>query len=145
MKINTGSAFKTISAIKVQTGTGLKSVTRAKVNVGGVLKNAGTFYTLPSLSLSTSSVTVSRPNPTVQSEIITATVSGGIAPFTYAWTRLTGSGYAVSPTSASSRLANDFLDYGTTTGTFRCTVTDALSNTAYADVSASFTYFDGSI
>lgn len=74
-----------------------------------------------------------RGGGTVISLPVTVTVTGGLPPYTYAWTEVGGpSGVAATaPTSSTTR----FSAYLTTspdevTAQFKCTVTDSLANTA---------------
>lgn len=71
----------------------------------------------------------------VISQSVTAVVSGGLAPFTYAWTILSGAGvYAASPSMATTTLRK-VMDLGqSVSGTARCTVTDSLGTTVTTDI-----------
>ena len=141
MKVNVGGSLKTVTAIKFNPGTGLKSVSRIKANIAGALKAAGSFYTpLSGLVASPTSVSKTSLSPTVDTPNVTVTPTGGQAPFTYAWVRLSGDGSVLSPTFATTQFREVFGSPDTATGTFRCTVTDAYGSTATADVGATFTY-----
>lgn len=72
----------------------------------------------------------------VVSNTVTTTPSGGTGPYTYAWTRVSGSAsiQATAPTAATSAFLAGLYDGTTKTATFRCTVTDSLAATATIDV-----------
>lgn len=73
----------------------------------------------------------------VVSNSVQANVWGGTPPYSYAWTRV-GDPDGISPTtptSASTRFSSFFLESGVMNGTWKCTVTDALSLSAEASVS----------
>lgn len=72
----------------------------------------------------------------------TVTASGGTAPYTYAWTRISGATEitANSTTAATTSFNCTGLAAGeVNNAVFRCTVTDSVSATATADVSVQFT------
>src|SRR5262249_4537863 len=63
----------------------------------------------------------------------TASAAGGVPPFSYSWTRVTGSRINFSGTQTATFSTN--LAYADNfTETFRVTVTDAATNTATADL-----------
>jgi hypothetical protein len=70
-----------------------------------------------------------------------ATASGGTGPYTYAWTRISGSALitANNPSSGTT-LFSGTIEVGVTTATFRVTATDAVLATATTDVSVSLEY-----
>ena len=143
MKVNVAGSLKTVSAIKVNVGGTLRSVSRLKSNIAGALKDAGSFYTpLTALTASPTSVSKFSLNPTVDTANVTVTPTGGQAPFTYSWVRISGSGAALSATSAITKFREVFEAPDTVSGVFRCTVTDFFGSTATADVTAEFTYQD---
>lgn len=71
---------------------------------------------------------------TVPSQTVTATASGGTAPYTYLWTVVSapsGTWSINSPTSAVAKFSCANVDVlETYVATFKCTVTDAFSTTA---------------
>lgn len=75
---------------------------------------------------------------------VTATASNGTAPYTYAWTLLDYTSpnappNADFPAAASTTFTQTSIDPGTIVGgTFRVTATDALGNTATADIITNF-------
>lgn len=86
----------------------------------------------PSVSVPTS---VSKEGNTASqtTSSVTATVTGGLAPFTYSWTRTSGDTEvsATAPSAATTAFTDTTLVAGEIdTATFTCTVTDALGRTA---------------
>lgn len=141
MRVVVGGAYKTVDSIKVCAGGVWKPVASTRLSPAGVWK-VGEIFTRP-LSLAITPATVSGSGEIGRALLIftdaaTATPTGGSAPYTYAWTRLTGSGAAFSPTAAATKFSATVPASTLYSGTFRCTVTDALGATAIASVSASF-------
>lgn len=84
------------------------------------------------------SVSASRPSPGAASASASPSATGGVAPYSYAWTRLTGSRIAVSGGSPATFSASVGWSESLTES-FRVTVTDGGGNTASRDVSVTFT------
>ena len=80
----------------------------------------------------------------VTTEQTTVTPSGGTAPYTYAWARLSGFGAADTPTTAFTTFSETQPLDEFRTGVFRCTVTDSIGATATVDVTAEFLTLPGS-
>lgn len=72
----------------------------------------------------------------------TVTVSGGIPGYTYAWSFITDAANIVinSPSSATTTFSSTGSNGQSRTGTARCTITDSLGITAYADVTLKFIF-----
>lgn len=108
--------------------------------VNGVPAGAASIPSTLSIVASPSSLTKSASTSSITTDSSTATAYGGTSPYTYAWTRQSGS-TAISADSASSAtttFTGTSLASGSTyDAVFRCTVTDDASATAYADVSVS--------
>lgn len=80
---------------------------------------------------------------TAQSGAATAAPSGGVGPYTYAWTTESFTGPVPPNIDSPTTAATTFTQTGIPSGdgysaVFRCTITDDLGNTAAADVGASF-------
>jgi hypothetical protein len=72
---------------------------------------------------------------TVNTSFIYLTASGGVPPYTYSWTHISGSTAVVSnPTSNSTQFSRGQTVPSSLSGVYRCTVTDSNSATATKDV-----------
>lgn len=84
-----------------------------------------------SVTLSASSVSASASTESITTGNITATASGGTAPYTYSWARRSGDSSitATKPNSATSAFQRTGCIAGTSyTARWRCTATDANGN-----------------
>jgi hypothetical protein len=108
----------------------------------GAWRNGAVF--VPPLSLAVSPSDTGGGNfvpGTITTGSVTATPTGGLAPFTYAWTRLSGDpANPTAPTNATTSFSLFANDPASFSAVFRCTVTDSLGTTATADVP---TFFEG--
>ena len=90
------------------------------------------------ISVSPSSVTGSRFNPGPVSATATISASGGAAPYTYGWSRVTGS--RISESGAQVGTFSATLGWGENlTETYAATVTDSVGASATQNVSITFT------
>lgn len=83
---------------------------------------------------------------TAVTETTTVTPTGGVAPYTYAWTLLSYTSGIVPVCSSPTTATTPFYQTGMAPGdffigVFRCTVTDFVSATATTDVTANFYSF----
>lgn len=139
-----GGVWQSISSCNVFVGGSWRTIQKALVYQGGSWKTVANF--VPPFT----SVTIS-PSPffrgshsssTITSGLVTATPTGGSAPYTYAWSVLSSSPTTVTidnPSSASTTVTAD-ASSGEVNCSLRCTVTDASGSTISADVSGSFAY-----
>lgn len=146
-------------AIGAKSGSSWGTKTNVAVKISGVwvarnlaVKVGGTWQTKHSTtSPLAASVDDSTPygdgeqgTGTIWSNAATVTASGGTAPYTYAWSKVSGDTLTVeSSTAASTRFGHSSATVGTWTGVYRCTVTDAASNTATVDVTATIDSYSG--
>lgn len=150
MKVSIGGVLKEVAAIKVAIGSTWKAVANTKAVVGGVWK-AGETFTGGSggggdgggftLGISPASAYGYSNTSPVTSESVTVTPTGGVAPFTYAWTKLSGSGSINSPTTATTTFNANVPDGDSLIGNYRCTATDAIGSFATADCDVEFFNF----
>ena len=66
---------------------------------------------------------------------VTVTATGGTEPYSYAWTRVSGATFSVgSPDSATTNFSGTPGQDGEMSGVYKCTVTDANSDTFVVNV-----------
>lgn len=99
--------------------------------------SGGAFSVSISPSPNDKSTAAGSPSGTVTSDNMTATPSGGTAPYTYSWAKVGGAG-SPSFSAATSATTNVGLTVNASaerTLIIRCTVTDNAAAVAYRDVS----------
>lgn len=138
LKVVVNGTPKDAARMEVTVGGAQKRVTRIEAWNGSAWKVAQAFVTPLTLSRSpTGTIITDRvfDLELVISQTITVTPSGGLAPFSYAWTILSGAGvYAAVPTMATTTLRKT-MDIGqSVSGTARCTVTDSLGTQSAIDI-----------
>jgi hypothetical protein len=105
----------------------------------------GEADTAPSLLVSinpTSAYGVGTGTPNTNN--VTAGVSGGTAPYTYSWTRLSGDIFTVSAaTSATTRFSISVGINDIKTAVYKCTVTDNLGVTGFDTVGVEVDWDNG--
>jgi hypothetical protein len=140
MKIRVGGAFEDVTSGQVRIAGAWRRLTGAKAYISGAWKDVASFLQPLTLDVSPSSDrAIVVPSAFADTIPITATPTGGLGPYTYAWTRVSGStGAALSPTSATSQFRAFITSVGEFTSTFLCTVTDANGNTATDNVEVVF-------
>jgi hypothetical protein len=122
--------------VVVKTPDGAESVPEPPVN--GVPAGAAFLPSTLSASVSPSSVSKTDSTASITTASVTVTATGGTSPYSYAWTRISGSTdiAADSASAATTTFTGSSLVSGTSySATFRCTVTDNVAATATADVS----------
>lgn len=79
----------------------------------------------------------------VTTNTVTVSVQGGIAPYTYAWSKVVGADVTITaPTSATTAFTETREPGTILSGTYRCTVTDAAMLTARVDVIVTLNFVD---
>lgn len=144
LRVLDNGTFRDIKSLFVMQAGVLRRLKTLKVMDGDVLQTVGIF--VGPLSLNITPGTVSGTGSGFGSQTITtntaiATPTGGQAPFTYAWTYVSGDNAVIlSPTSAATQFQLNVAPNQFRSGTFRCTVTDAYGTTASNTVTAEFTH-----
>jgi len=124
---NASNVLKTILDVKVRDASALRTVFTSFGGSAGLTVTPelayGYGYSKGSITISTNSVTV--------------TVSGGVAPYTFAWTGASGAWTIINPTSDTTAFRRSSVGAGTNDSrTFTCTVTDANGATSSITVDA---------
>lgn len=146
IRIRAGGALKNIATLSVAVDGVLRPAKRVRVLRGNTLREV--FSTAAPLSVALLPEQVFgysyAPGPApVTSEVMTATVSGGRAPFTYAWGQ-SGGFFITAPTNASTQFSK--LIFGSSeTGIVTCRVTDANGQQATATGFVELTNYNSGI
>lgn len=110
----------------------------------GIFNFYGTSHILPlTVTVSPGYLYKSRTGTgSITSNVDTGSGAGGVAPYTYAWTYVSGDSYTInSPASAATTFTTAVSSGATKSGVYRCTVTDSASTTAHTDVTIDFEAF----
>lgn len=92
------------------------------------------------VSISPDPMDASSTSPTPASVVGTASVTGGVGPFTYAWSIVTGGGVTLTnTTSAACTLTTNTGTPQTRVGTIKCDVTDTGNGSLVASRTVSYT------
>lgn len=141
MEVRKDGAWRTISSAEAYVGGSWRTLRYAEAYIDGEWRKIASFVQALSLSVS-GTAAFSSVNPMTTDRSV-ATPTGGLAPFTYAWTILSQTGLSGltinSPSSASTTFTASVPSGNNGSATFRCTATDALGTTAHDDVTVGFT------
>lgn len=98
------------------------------------------FHYVPVVaSISPGALALTRNNPGTVSGIVTASATGGTAPYSYNWVRTAGTRSTISSATAANPAISAALNWNENfTETWKVVATDAAGNTATANVNASF-------
>lgn len=146
IKVRDAGTLRTITSMKVRQAGITRTIRTAKVYDGSTLRTVAIFA--DPLSVTSPGGTVTGNSSTLTTENVTATPSGGFAPYTYSWALTTNGGGTASTTSASTSATTTFTKTNLTpeadvTDEWTVTVTDALGSTAQAVVPVTFFYLTG--
>lgn len=139
MLMRLGGAWKTISAGKIFASGAWRNLKAVKIYAGGAWRDVASFVQPITLAITPSPFAGRGPGPIVTSSSITATPTGGSAPFSYAWTVLSGAVTINSPTLASTTV-NGNISGGNISATLQCVVTDSFGSTATQTVTGTLSY-----
>lgn len=134
--------LQTISGAKFKDGSVERSIVRMKVLDGATLRTVATFTSPLSATPSSAIVyTYSDTSSFMISDPVTCSPSGGLSPYTYAWTITSGTAGVGSPSSASSTFSKTVSGPGSTEyATAQCVVTDSAGSTATVTVNLVFEF-----
>ena len=148
LSVKVGGAWKTVNNIWVRKGGVWKGVSKLSVRTGGAWKLAhdDSGSVPPDVAggfnahLNKSSVSGSVPGiGVVTTDSVTAVVDEGTAPYTYAWSKVSGSTFNIgSPAAATTNFnINTTTPDTTLTAIYKCTVTDNVGRTMDLNINVS--------
>ena len=147
LKAVASSAEKDVERMEVTVGGAQKRVVRLEAWNGSAWKVVQSFAPPISLNVAPSSVSGTGDSHAailITSSTATATPTGGTAPYTYAWTKVSGDTLTVTnPTNASTAFRASIGPGDSRGATYRCTVTDKNGLTAQDTVSITLTNTSG--
>lgn len=146
--IQTPTGLKAVASVSIRTPTGDKAVARIGIQTPTgpkdfFLSGGSSGMSVTASPISAIGTQFSNSSVVVNTNIITLAASGGTPPYSYAWSRQSGSTglTATSPSSASTRFAVTLGANEVAEAVFRGTATDARGRTAFFDVSvAAYNY-----
>lgn len=121
--VKTGGAFEPVLQPYVKDGGSWEPVLNAWTKTAGAWELIWTGFTV---AATPASETVETDLPTVSSSLFTATPTGGVGPFTYAWSKVSGDSIVITtPTLQTTRFqANTMTSGSSRSAVFECAVTD---------------------
>lgn len=143
MKVFAGGTREITRGI-IQIGGQQRRITRGLANIGGLLKTIVSFVPPMSVSVPPFMYVSGSSNATIRidTDVVTATVTGGKSPFTYSWALISGFGISISnPTLASTSFSAVVGPGDTRVGTVRVTATDSLGTSRTSDIGVTIQNF----
>src|SRR5690349_3453812 len=127
--LRVGGSWRSITRGEMYRGGSWRTLTRGEIYKGGAWHPLFSFIQPMSVSVSPNPVTRTGHRSPVVSVNVTATPTGGAAPYTYSWS-VTGGITATAPTNAVTTMSASLVDGSTASGTATVTVTDSLGTVA---------------
>jgi hypothetical protein len=137
VRVYATGAYREVTGGRVRIGGVWRTLVRGRAYIGGAWRDIVSFVQPLTLVVSPTTVTraITAIPGTAISPSVTATPSGGRAPFSYSWARVgMGSITVNSPASATTTFSRFFEAEGDFTELFRCSVTDSLGTVVTGDV-----------
>jgi hypothetical protein len=136
--------LQTITGGKIRDGATLRQLQTIKLWDGTTMRTVAQFVPPLTASASPAFALVFGTTSTLTTSSVTAVPSGGLAPYTYVWTRTSGAATANTPAIASTTFTQTGLiaeDYQVST--FNCVVSDSSGQTANFSITAEFNRISG--
>lgn len=135
------SAWHSLSTLYAYRSGAWQRLKTLKVYSGGAWRLIGKFVppvTVSAYPAGVGGMSYTNTSVIVGSNPTTATPSGGLAPYTYSWAKVSGDAITASqPSNATTDFGGTVAVNMTATAIFRVTCTDSIGQTATADVSVS--------
>jgi len=133
-----GNTLRSIQVLKVRDAGGvLRNIQTVRVrdagNVSRLVFSAMSATITPAAGVAQSASNVAGYYPWSMTTLpATAAPTGGVGPYTYAWTKVSGPAgiTAVTPSAASTRFTTTFAAAGVLDTVWKCTITDNNGTTA---------------
>ena len=142
LKITVGTAEKDAAKGEVTVANAQKRMTRIEAWNGSAWSIVQSFAPPMSLSV-TPSVSGTSSSPSggiITSAAAFASPVGGVGPFSYAWTKVSGDTLTLTtPNNASTNFRASVGPNDNRFAIYRCTATDSLGTTAFADTAVTLT------
>lgn len=131
-----GSAWRTVYTADAYVSGAWRTLQYGEAYVGGAWRLIVSFAQPLDMAVSPHGGFWDGATATVTAGPCTATPTGGVAPFTYAWVKLSGDDITITaPTAATTSFnASGMANGEDRSATFRCTVTDTLGTTKADDI-----------
>ncbi|MEW5251589.1 hypothetical protein [Microbulbifer discodermiae] len=126
--------------------TGIKLASGADLNTLWAARGTASYYTpMSNASLSRSSSSkeaISTGNTTLTSDSVTTSVSGGEAPYTYTWQKVSGTTLTVNSQGSAATTFARSAGGVNTTSVYRCKITDGSGASIYTgNITVNFTHY----
>lgn len=142
MNLRINGAWQDITSGRAFVGGTWRKITRGNLRVGDAWTDLGALVPAMAATASPGAATGTREGSgTVITNSVTITPSGGQGPFTYQWSRLSGTAAINLPTVATTNFTDIVSSDDSSTSQMQCLVTDALGSTATVPVTVSVASF----
>lgn len=144
MRFRKGGAWRDVESGFFRFGASWKRLVRGEYFDGSQWKQIASFVPPLSASIDPNFAGGTRNSPGIATtNPVTASPTGGQAPYSYVWELISGSlATANNPNSATTTFSASVGSDDNKTSTFRCAITDAIGQTASAEIIATFTSLD---
>lgn len=141
-----GNARRTVIALKMRdSGNTLRTVSEIKMrDASNVLRTVWSAMEVSASPSEVSKTTASKSGTpaNLTSPPVSVSIDGGVSPFTYAWSTLSGDAIADSPTASTTTFTANLLPGDESVTEAQVTVTDDAGATATATCTITLHYVD---